>query len=85
MKEYQESKNEYEAYKLVLTKWEKMYGQKADEEHFRVFVKVAVSSHFLGWVMALGEGAKIVGPQFVVDPVEREIDRLIRQYRDADG
>ena len=54
---------------------------KVDEEQFRVFVNVAVSRHFLGWVMALGEGAKIIGPQSVVDKVGQEIDRLILQYR----
>lgn len=54
---------------------------KKDEKHFIVNVKVAVSRHFISWVMALGEGAKIVGPESVLKQVEGEIERLVRQYR----
>ena len=54
---------------------------KKDEEHFIVNVKVAVSRQFLGWVIALGEGAKIVGPESVIKQIDEEIDRLIRQYK----
>lgn len=54
---------------------------KKDEEHFVVNVKVAVSRHFISWVMALGEEAKIVGPESVLKQVEGEIERLVRQYR----
>ena len=53
---------------------------KVDEEHFYVNVKVAVSSHFLAWVMALGDGVKIIGPERVVQKVQEEVDRLVRQY-----
>jgi hypothetical protein len=34
----------------------------ADEEHFEVNVRVAVSRQFLGWVIALGEGVRITEP-----------------------
>lgn len=54
---------------------------KTDKEHFTVNVKVAVSNQFLAWVIALGEGARIVGPESVVKQVNEEIDRLIRQYQ----
>ena len=47
---------------------------------FKTKVKVAVSSHFLSWVIALGEGVKIVGPDWVVDEMKKEIKRLQRQY-----
>lgn len=53
---------------------------KADEEHFYVNVKVAVSRQFLAWVIALGEGAKIVGPESVVEQMRREANRLVKQY-----
>lgn len=53
---------------------------QADQEHFYVNVKVAVSRQFLGWVIALGDGAKIVGPESVVLKVKEEIERLIGQY-----
>lgn len=51
-----------------------------DEEHFSVTVRVAVSRQFLSWVMALGEGAKIIGPDVVVEQVKTEVERLVRQY-----
>ena len=54
---------------------------KVDDEHFYVNVKVAVSSHFLAWVMALGDGAKIIGPKRVVQKVQEEVDRLVKQYK----
>ena len=54
--------------------------RKEDEDHFVVSVRVAVSRQFLSWVMSLGEGAKIVGPEKVVGQVKEEIQRLMRQY-----
>ena len=55
---------------------------KVDEEHFYVNVKVAVSGQFLSWVMALGDGAKIIGPERVVIKVREEVERLVRQYEE---
>lgn len=54
---------------------------KKDDTHFTINVKVAVSKQFLAWIIALGEGVKIIGPQSVIDEMHMEIDRLIRQYR----
>ncbi len=53
----------------------------ADENHVTVNVNVRVSRQFLGWVISLGEGVKIVGPEAVVEQMNAEIWRLIRQYR----
>lgn len=53
----------------------------ADAEHFTVNVNVRVSSPFLGWIISLGEGVKIIGPDEVVEQVKKEIERLIRQYK----
>ena len=53
---------------------------KKDDGHFQVNVKVAVSRHFISWVMALGEGVKIVGPESVLKKVDVEVERLNRQY-----
>ena len=53
---------------------------KVDAEHFCVNVKVAVSRQFLAWVIALGDGAKIIGPESVVLEVKKEIERLAMQY-----
>ena len=51
-----------------------------DEEHFRTTVNVAVSNQFLGWIMALGGGVKITGPEEVVDRMKAEAARLYEQY-----
>lgn len=53
---------------------------KADDEHFTVSAKVAVSNHFLGWVIALGAGVRIVEPESVVDRIKAEIKRLSDTY-----
>ncbi|MCD8361334.1 MAG: WYL domain-containing protein [Lachnospiraceae bacterium] len=53
---------------------------KEDEQHFTVNVKVAVSKQFIHWVMALGDGAKIISPDSVVAEVKEEIHRLTKQY-----
>lgn len=51
-----------------------------DEEHFEAKVRVALSPQFLGWVMALGRGIRIVGPEDVVERMRYEILRLNDQY-----
>lgn len=53
---------------------------KADDDHFRVVVKVAASKHFIHWIMALGDGAKIIGPESLVSEIKEEIKRLSSQY-----
>ena len=51
-----------------------------DEDHFTVNVDVHVSKQFLGWIISLGEGVRIVGPDDVVDQIKEEIERLVKQY-----
>ncbi len=51
-----------------------------DKDHFIARVKVAVSPQFLHWVMALGDGVKIIGPESVVRDAKEEIRRLEKQY-----
>lgn len=51
-----------------------------DDGHFRTVVNVAVSNQFLGWIMALGDGIKITGPEPVVQQMKAEIARLSAQY-----
>lgn len=53
---------------------------KRDEGHFLAVVSVAVSMQFLGWVMALGDGVKIIGPEKVLDWMKDEIRRLNEAY-----
>lgn len=54
--------------------------RKADDKHFIANVNVAVSDQFLGWIVALGEGVKIVGPEDVVEQMGGVIKRLLEQY-----
>ena len=53
---------------------------RADDDHFRTVVEVAVSRQFLGWVMALGDGIRIVGPEPVVEQMRAEVRRLAERY-----
>ena len=53
-----------------------------DADHFRTSVVVAVSSQFLGWIMALGDGVKIIGPDKVVDRMKEEIRLISKMYED---
>lgn len=48
--------------------------------HFRTTVTVAVSRQFFGWIMALGEGIRIVSPENVVTQIREEIKRLESYY-----
>ena len=52
---------------------------KSDEDHFVCRVKVAVSPHFLSWIMSFGKQAKIVSPDYVADEMckmAREITEI---------
>lgn len=40
---------------------------KKDENHFICHIKVAVSPHFLSWIMSFGKKAKILSPDYVVE------------------
>lgn len=52
-----------------------------DAEHFTVKVDVHVSSQFLAWVISLGGGVKILGPDDVTAMMREEIKRLEEQYK----
>ena len=54
---------------------------RLDDKRFAVNVEVAVSRQFLAWIIGLGEGVKLVGPDNVVEMMNAEIDRLIKQYK----
>lgn len=55
-----------------------------DEEHFTVTVNVAVSPQFLAWVISLGEGVKIIGPDRVIEQMRREVSRLAKMYLEGE-
>lgn len=54
---------------------------RLDDKHFVVNVEVAVSRQFLAWIIGLGEGVTLAGPQNVVEMMNAEIDRLVKQYK----
>jgi predicted DNA-binding transcriptional regulator YafY len=53
----------------------------ADEHHFTVNVDVHVSRQFTGWIISLGDGVRIIGPDAVVEQMKEEIRRLTEQYK----
>ena len=53
-----------------------------NKNHFRTTVNVAVSGQFLGWIMALDEGVKIVGPEKVLERMKQKIGLLNKVYKD---
>lgn len=53
---------------------------RLNEKQFVATVDVAVSRQFMAWVIGLGDGAEIIGPESVVDEMRKEIKRLVGQY-----
>ena len=51
-----------------------------DDAHFQAVVNVTVSPQFIGWIVALGSGVRIVAPDAVVERMREEIRRLSEQY-----
>mgnify|MGYP002517756943 FL=1 len=49
-------------------------------KQFVATVDVAVSRQFMAWVIGLGDGAEIIGPESVVEEMREEIKRLTGQY-----
>lgn len=56
---------------------------KTDEKHFICNVKVAVSPHFLSWVMSFGKKAKIISPESVIDEMH-ELAKSITEIYEKD-
>lgn len=52
----------------------------ADEEHFRVNVRVSVSNQFFGWIFGLGSNVRILGPENVVDRMKEELMKVKERY-----
>lgn len=44
---------------------------KKDETHFTFTVKVAVSPHFLTWIMSFGKRAKILSPSYMAEEMRK--------------
>ena len=52
----------------------------ADEEHFRVNVRVSVSNQFFGWIFGLGGDVKILSPENVVEQMKEEVKKIEKLY-----
>ncbi len=50
------------------------------KDKFIINVNVNISNMFYGWIIGLGSGAKILGPENVVEQLKQEIERLNEQY-----
>lgn len=53
---------------------------KSDETHFICNVKVAVSPHFLSWIISFGNRAKIISPDWVQEQLYELILEVQKQY-----
>ena len=51
-----------------------------DETHFSIHANVAVSDQFFGWIFALGDGAKILAPENVVEKMKLEAKKTYERY-----
>ena len=51
-----------------------------DGEHFTASVEVAVSRNFIGWIIGLGDGVRITGPESLVRQMQAEARRLSAVY-----
>lgn len=54
---------------------------KKDNDRFVCRVKVAVSPHFLSWIMSFGKKAKIVSPDYVVKDMRTLAQEITEIYR----
>ncbi len=52
----------------------------SDEAHFTVRLDIVVSDQFFGWILALGDGAKILGPNAVVERMKEEVKKAYERY-----
>lgn len=54
--------------------------RKRDEEHFSARVTVAVSGQFFGWLTGLGDGAKLIAPERVVEQYKEHLEGIVQRY-----
>lgn len=56
---------------------------KADEHHFICNVKVAVSPHFLSWIISFGSRAEIISPDTVIEQLYSLLRETSKVYEGA--
>ena len=57
---------------------------KSDEKHFICHVKVAVSPHFLSWIISFGNRAEILSPNTVVEQLYSLLREASKVYEGAE-
>ncbi len=55
---------------------------KIDEKHFECSVRVAVSPHFLSWIISFGGKARILSPQSVIDELYALVKNVKNNYEE---
>ena len=55
--------------------------RKYDADHVEIRVNVAISGQFFGWIMGLGDGIEIVGPESVVSEMKAASKALYNRYK----
>ena len=53
---------------------------ETDPEHFKAHVDVYLSSQFLGWLIGLGSGVKLIGPSFAVERMKELLADISKLY-----
>lgn len=53
---------------------------KTNDKYFTIKVNVAVNHYFLSWIISLGENAKIISPNSIIDKVCTLANNTILQY-----
>ncbi len=51
------------------------------EEHFIIHVPVVVSNQFIGWVVGLGDGVTVLGPENVKDRIRVTLEKIVNKYQ----
>ena len=54
--------------------------QPIDDDTFTASVEVSASRHFIAWIIALGDGVRIIGPKSLVEDMRAEAKRLAELY-----
>ena len=56
--------------------------QKIDDKHFSVFIDVAISDQFFGWICGFRNKAVIVSPKDVIKQLKEYIDDINNSYKE---
>ena len=54
--------------------------RKADDTHFNVRIKVALSPQFYGWLSGIGSGVRITGPEHVRAEYKEYLEKILKNY-----